>query len=216
MKKVEYYFDFLSPYSYLSWRWVRELDQRGDLDVAYFPCIMGAVIHHYETKGPAEITPKREYLLRNCLRFASRNGIPFNLPGRLPFISLDSLRLACLAVSQKDQKRVIDLLYQTSWGEGKLIEEESVLKEALSAAGLPTEELWIASQSKVARAALKENTARAISMGAFGVPSLFVDGELFWGNDSKEDFFSYLDGKDNLDRSIYKTFLDEFNRTLAT
>ena len=78
--------------------------------------------------------------------------------------------------------------------------EPEELKAALTAAGLPAEELFEKSFSKDARAELKANIQEAINQGVFGVPSMVVESELFWGNDAIDDLISFMNNKDLLDR----------------
>ena len=86
MKDIEFYFDFLSPYSYLAWNWVRQ--NLNKYNFSFYPVPLASLIRNYETKGPAEIEPKRNYLFKHCLRYAELNRIPFHPPHQLPFNSL--------------------------------------------------------------------------------------------------------------------------------
>ena len=71
MKTIEYYFDFLSPYSYLSWQWVKENKSAlfgNGFKFSFKPVVLSSIIGHFETKGPAQIETKRNYLFKDCLR----------------------------------------------------------------------------------------------------------------------------------------------------
>jgi 2-hydroxychromene-2-carboxylate isomerase len=72
MKKIEFYFDFLSPYSYLAWTWVR----KQPYDFEFYPVSVASIVAHFDTKGPAQITPKRNYLFKDLLRYSKLNGVP--------------------------------------------------------------------------------------------------------------------------------------------
>ena len=72
MKIIEYYFDFLSPYSYLSWQWIKENKKKlseKKIEFSFKPVTLSSIIGYYETKGPAQIETKRNYLFKDCLRF---------------------------------------------------------------------------------------------------------------------------------------------------
>ena len=89
MKIIEYYFDFLSPYSYLSWQWVRKIRRnflRKQIEFSFKPVILSSIIGHFETKGPAQIETKRNYLFKDCLRFSKLKKIPFRTPSNCPLI----------------------------------------------------------------------------------------------------------------------------------
>ncbi len=106
--KIEFYFDFLSPYSYVAWTWVR----KQDLNFEFIPVSIPSIVAHHETKGPAQIKPKRNYLFKDLLRFTKLNNIPFTTPKNLPFNALYALRLALVSVAQGEQKRLIDSIFR--------------------------------------------------------------------------------------------------------
>jgi 2-hydroxychromene-2-carboxylate isomerase len=208
MKKVSFYFDFLSPYSYLAWNWVRE-KHTNSVEFEFIPVILGQVIHFHETKGPAEITSKREYLFKDCLRYAKVNNISFKTPKNLPFNSLYALRASIFSNAKDDQFKVIDSIYNAGWRDGKDIGDPEVLKDVLIEAGLNSDKLMEGVFDKEVRKELKMNVKKANSLNLFGLPSFIVEDELFWGNDSTKYLELYLNGEDPLN-------VDQFNEFKAT
>lgn len=205
MKKIDFYFDFLSPYSYVAWTWVRSQSY----DFNFMPVSVPSIISHFETKGPAQIRPKRNYLFKDLLRYTQLNEIPFTSPRNLPFNSLYALRLALAGVSNERQFDVIDAIFRAGWAEGLDIGNDDVLKDVFSNKNLPAEELFMKMEEKAARIELKKNIEQGIERGLFGVPTFFVDEEMFWGNDSIKYLEMYLDGSDPLDHDKYQIFLNK-------
>ncbi len=205
MPHVSYYFDFLSPYSFLSWKWFYSQYEKGLKDLAdfsFYPVTLANIIHAQETKGPAEIAPKREYLMRDCLRYCLEHGIEFN-PPILPFNSLYALRLSLKECSGDQQREVINLFFCAAWEKGLDLGNDEVVKQLLLDAGHPAEAWMEQVGDRVIRAELKKNTKMAIDAGVFGLPSFIVreresnnEGELFWGNDSTKHLVRYLKGDD--------------------
>ena len=206
MKKIEFYFDFLSPYSYLAWTWVRS----GQYEFEYYPVSMASIIAAYDTKGPAQIEPKRNYLFKDLLRSTKMNNIPFTTPKHLPFNSLYALRLSLINTAGEKQKEIIDAIFRAGWEHGKDIGSDDVLKEILKDHNLYSDELIERMESKNARQELKANVERALQREIFGVPSFVVDGEMFWGYDSTKYLEMYLNGMDPLDREMYQQFIAKF------
>ena len=204
-KKIDFYFDFLSPYSYVAWTWVRSQPY----EFEYHPISIPTVISHYETKGPAQIKPKRNYLFKDLLRFTKLHQIPFTTPLNLPFNSLYALRLSLNTVAGKLQKEVIDAIFRAGWEEGLDIGSDDVLREVLAKKNLPVNELFLKMEEKAARIQLKSNIENALSKEIFGVPTFLVDGEIFWGNDSIKYLEMFLAGSDPLDHDRYKKFLSK-------
>jgi 2-hydroxychromene-2-carboxylate isomerase len=206
MAKIEFYFDFISPYSYLAWTWVRNQPY----EFEYYPVSIASIVAHYDTKGPAQIAPKRNYLFKDLLRFSKLNGVPFTTPKNLPFNSLYALRLALTEVSGPQQKEIINAIFKAGWERGEELGSDDSLKEILIKENLYSEELFARMEDKSARAGLKANVERALEKELFGVPSFVVGDEMFWGNDSTKYLQMYLNGIDPLDREKYQQFLDKF------
>lgn len=206
MKKIEFYFDFLSPYSYVAWTWVRSQSY----DFEFIPVSMPGIIAAYDTKGPAQIEPKRNYLFKDLLRFTKLNNVPFTTPAQLPFNSLYALRLALKTSAGDQQKEIIDAIYRAGWEHGLDIGSDDVLKNVLKENNLYSDELIERMESKNARIELKANNERALQREIFGVPSFVVDGEMFWGNDSVKYLEMHLNGTDPLDKEKYEQFLKKF------
>ena len=168
---------------------------------------MGKVIKSHETKGPAEIESKRNYLFRECLRYAQVMEIPFQSPKVLPFNSMEALRIAIAS----NELEIIDLLFRCAWEEGKDLGDLEVLKETLSDEGLLED-----SSSREVRRTLKQNTQEAIEKGLFGVPTfLYFDGkeeELFWGKESIGHLKMKIEGNDPfiIVKEKYEEFLTLF------
>lgn len=206
MKKIEFYFDFLSPYSYLAWTWVRSQPY----EFEYYPVSMASIIAAYDTKGPAQIEPKRNYLFKDLLRSTKMSNIPFTTPKFLPFNSLYALRLSLINTAGEKQKEIIDAIYRAGWEHGLDIGSDDVLKTVLKNNNLYTDELIEKMESKDARQELKGNIERALQRELFGVPSFVVDGEMFWGYDSTKYLEMYLNGTDPLDKEMYQKFIAKF------
>lgn len=197
---VDFYFDFVSPYSYLAWLHARPRIAGAGVRVVPRPVLLFALLRNGGMLGPAEVPLKRAFILRDLLRYAGRHRIPFTLPDPHPFMSVTALRLALPEVAGDDQERVIDALFHAGWGEGRNLGDAGELARILERAGLDGPRLVAATQEPAVKDALRRQTDEAIARGLFGVPSFYVDGELFWGHDRVDDLCEYLAGDDPLDR----------------
>lgn len=184
MKKIDYYFDFLSPFSYFSWINTQKLRSNIDIKINLKPVVMGTIFNHWEIKGPGEIAPKRYYMLKQCFQYAALNDIPFTPPKEHPFNPLYALRLATLTCSKDKQEKIINFLWGLCWAKGAKLGDEELLIKSLNEAGFDGEQLMETTYSKEVKLELKANTKEAISNKVFGVPSFMYDNELYWGNDS--------------------------------
>ena len=212
MKELNFYFDFLSPFSYFAWI---NLQRYPELTVHYKPVALGPLLNHWGIKGPGEVEPKREFLLKQCLRYAASNKIEFTTPKTHPFNSLYALRLALKSSAGELQSEVVKTLWQAGWQKRIDMGDPDELQKVLKESGLPAEELYEKSFSKEAKVELKANIQEAISFGAFGVPSIVVGQELFWGNDALSDVLNFMNGTDKLNREKLRDLLNSTPRAAA-
>jgi 2-hydroxychromene-2-carboxylate isomerase len=189
-------FDFISPFAYLAWPRVHALGARHGRTVEPVPVLFAAALDRFGHLGPAEIPPKRTYVFKQCIRRAARAKLPFAPPPSHPFNPLLGLRVASLDFEPGVRRAVIDALFAATWGGGPGIESPAVVAELLDSIGLDGAGLVAAAGSPEIKARVRTQTDEAIAQGLFGVPTIFVDGELFWGDDSLDDLDDFLQGRD--------------------
>lgn len=202
MKKIEFYFDYLSPYSYFAW-----------LNHSHVPCVfvyrpvaMGSLFSKWDMKGPGEILPKRLYMLKNCFKYAAKNNIPFIPPVSHPFNPLYALRLSTIALGV-DQKKIIDILFKAVWQTGQDVSDLDYLENLLNKNGFNAKDLIEKTFAREVKLEIKENLKTAKDAMIFGVPTFKDESsdEIFWGNDSLDDLKSYLNDNEPLwDKELFK------------
>ena len=176
--QLTWYFDFISPFSYLHWQKVKAL--QADHDLTLVPIVFAAVLDACGQKGPAEIPGKREFTYRHVLWQARQEGVTLRFPPAHPFNPLAALRLAIAAGSTPE---AVDSVFDWIWKQGRCGDSIEALAPLLAALDVPAEAL----QADATKAALRANTDAAIAAGVYGVPTLaFEDGQLFWGNDAHD------------------------------
>ena len=185
MRAADWYFDFLSPFSYLQLVQFDRLPP--DLEITYRPVLFAGLLGHWEHKGPAEIPAKRVHTYRWCHWYAARHGIPFRMPPAHPFNPLRPLRLA---VAQGAEPALIRAVFDAIWAEGRDLSRDDEWQ------GL-TERLAIADADEAiarpeVKEALRRGTEEAAKRGVFGVPTFAIGGELFWGLDATDLVLDYL------------------------
>jgi 2-hydroxychromene-2-carboxylate isomerase len=205
MPKLVFYFDFLSPFSFFAWKRHQKL-LSGKVDITYAPVLMGKLFSQHNFPGPGEIPAKRNYELKKCFRYATKQNIEFSPPKTFPFNPLAINRCATRHASQKQQVDIIELLFNLVWSKGKILDNPDIITKELLTNNL-NPDIVERSFERPAKLELKKNINDALAAGAFGVPSFYLDQELFWGNDSLEDLINYLDGNDNWDKALYNQLL---------
>ncbi len=197
---IRFYFDYVSPYAYLAWMRVRPLAARVGQSVEPAPILFAALLDAWGQKGPAEIPPKREWLFKDVVRRAHAYGVPLVPPPAHPFNPLPAGR-ATLAVADADRERVIDALFAATWGGGGGIDGVDRVARVLADAGFDADAITRDAASADVKQRLRDLTETARREGVFGVPTMLLDGELFWGDDSLPQLEAFARGEDTIDRA---------------
>lgn len=196
MKTADWYFDFISPYGYLQAARLDELSKHANIRAR--PVLFAGLLNHHGQLGPAEIAPKRKFVFRQALWQAQRQGTPMQLPPAHPFKPLPPLRLAIAMGSDTES---IKTIFDFIWRDGNDIDNPDSFKQLAGTLGLENAEARLADPD--VKQILRENTEEAIARGVFGVPTLIVDDEIFWGNDSADQFLDYLSDAASMKRNIF-------------
>lgn len=183
-RTVEFYFDFGSPTAYLAYRRLRQLAQAYGLTIEYRPMLLGGVFKATGNTSPVTIPAKGEYMLKHDLpRFARRYGVPLNFNPHFPINTLNLMRGAIAATRLGCLEAYADAVYDAVWVGEKNMGDPEVVTATLTAAGLDAGALLALSQEPDVKAELVNATEEAVARGVFGAPTLFMDGEMYFGQD---------------------------------
>ncbi len=195
MGELDFYFDFISPYAYLAWKRAPVVLS---VKLRPRPVLLGVLLTHFGQLGPAEIPPKRVFTIRDTMRRAADAKIELRWPLRHPFRSLAAIRVATAAVHE-ERVPVVDAIFEAVWARGEDVEDLEVVRAALEKASLPVD-LIDRSKAKEISFTLRKETDEAIARGVFGVPTIFIGDEGFFGDDQLERVERCRKGSDPLDR----------------
>ena len=175
--KITWIFDVISPFAYLSFKQLPQLPER--VEVEYVPVLFAGLLNHFGQKGPAEIDSKRRFTYRFALWRARKMGIAMRMPPNHPFNPIMALRLSIAAGCTRP---AIGQIFDAVFLEGKDPADSKVIAELANALGVA--DPATALQAPAIKQALRDNTDRAIAKGVFGVPTIVIDDEIFWGHDA--------------------------------
>jgi 2-hydroxychromene-2-carboxylate isomerase len=196
MKTVDWYFDFVSPFAYLQSRLLHRFEGKAALRPV--PVLFAGLLNHWKTVGPAELPAKRLFTYRHCQWLAERIAVPFRMPPKHPFSPLRPLRLA---IALGCDRVAIDRIFRAIWVESRNLEdpdEWAAFSEEIGGADLDQ-----AIASEETKGLLRSNTEAAIARGVWGVPTLVVDGQLFWGFDATDFALACVEDGALLSRGEY-------------
>jgi len=185
-RQVDFYFDVVSPYSYLAFGRVEHICREAGAELVLRPMLLGAVHNAVGITAPIEVRSKASYQLRDIQRWAEYYGLPMRFPEPFPFRTLKTMRAAMTGEDLEPFVREAFALYWEEGGAPKGLEEadeDGPVREVARRIGRDPEEVLEKAASGEAKEALKGATAEALERGVFGAPAFFVGDEMFWGND---------------------------------
>ncbi|MBT9558943.1 MAG: 2-hydroxychromene-2-carboxylate isomerase [Myxococcales bacterium] len=193
---IYFFFDFLSPYAYLAWHSVHDVAARVGRDIEPIPVLLAALLDAHGQKGPAEIPAKRAYVFKDALRTAHGLDLPFVPPPAHPYNPLLALRVATIGLPTRLRRDVMNALFHAAWGNGQGLDGEAAVAKALEPTGLDADVLIAEAKTPAIKEQLRADTATAVQLGVFGVPTFLAGREVFWGHDSLGHLSHYLAGAD--------------------
>jgi 2-hydroxychromene-2-carboxylate isomerase len=183
---IEFYFDFSSPYAYLASERIEALAARHGREVKFKPILLGAV---FKATGGAPLTEgmtvKGTYSVHDFGRSARYEGIPYAMPNPFPIATVTAAR-AMLWLAREQPARAAPFMhaaFRAYFADGRDISQPAVVGEVLRECGVDAERALAGAGEQDIKDQLKAQVEGAIVRGVFGAPTIFVDGEMFWGND---------------------------------
>lgn len=204
MTSIRFYYDFISPNAYLAWTQLKALTEPFARPTELRPVLFAGLLKAHNRFGPAEIPPVRDWMFRNCVRKAAALGVPLNPPAHHPFNPLLPLRMVSAIVDPAQRFAWTDRFFRAVWVEAEDLSDRSAMARVCESMNRSPAEMFAAADSPEAKSQLRRETEEAIAAGVFGVPSLAIDGEIFWGYDDFPQAAQQLQGIDPLDEAAAK------------
>jgi 2-hydroxychromene-2-carboxylate isomerase len=204
MPAIRFFFDYESPNAYLAWTQLPKLASRYGYTVEPIPVLYAALLDAHGQLGPGEQPSKGRWMSKNMLRKAGLLGVPLNAPAFLPFNPLIALRVSLLPMESHQRLELIDALLAAVWVRRLHVGEPAVVESVANELGLPGAALVAQAQTPQIKAQLRAQTEEAIAAGVFGVPSMMVGDELFWGYDDFPYLELFLSGKDPVNAQAWQ------------
>jgi 2-hydroxychromene-2-carboxylate isomerase len=183
--KLIWVFDVISPFAYLALKQLPALPK--GVEIEFVPILFAGLLNHHGQIGNAEIVPKRRFTYRFSLWRAQKMGIPMRYPPAHPFNPLAALRLILAA---GNTHHAIERVFDAVFKEGTDVADPAVI--AALATELGVKDAATALAAPELKQKLRDNTNWAIERGVFGVPTLLIGDEAFWGHDAFDMTLDYL------------------------
>lgn len=187
-KTLEFILDFGSPNAYLAMKVLPALIERTDATLVITPCLLGGIFKATGNKPPmlqyAEAPAKMAYEHLEMQRFIAAHGLnKFKMNPHFPVNTVMLMRGAVVAADEGILPAYVDAMLAAMWEDGLKMDDAEVFASTLSARGFDGAAILARTQEPAIKAALIANTEGAVARGVFGIPTFFVDSEMFFGKD---------------------------------
>ena len=182
-KKVEFLFDVGSPTTYLAYTQLPAIANSAEAEILWTPILLGGLFKATGNQSPAFLAPKAEWMKADLPRFAKRYGVPYKSNKYFPVNTLSLMRGAVASIDDGVLDEYLAAIFPAMWVHSKNLANIDVVRDVLETGGLAVERLLEQIGDPDVKDKLKANTENAAARGAFGAPTFFVDGEMFFGQD---------------------------------
>jgi 2-hydroxychromene-2-carboxylate isomerase len=186
-KKLEFFYDCSSPWTYLAFSKIEEVALRHDAELIWRPILVGGLFNTVNPsvyEGRAKPVPvKAKYYVKDLRDWAQFYGLKIGNPTVFPVNSVKAMRGAFVANEHRIIAQYSRRVFESYWGDDRDISQDEVLREIVREVGLDVKEFFTKITSDEYKAKLRENTEELIARGGFGSPTIFVEGSMFFGND---------------------------------
>ena len=182
-KTVIFCFDFGSPYSYMAYKHLNVIEDKGAL-IEMKPVLVGAIHKATGNQSPVMIKNKGDYMLKDLNRWSKKLNVPLKMNPYFPIITIPHMRGALLAQQQNILKEYMDTMFKAIWVDSLNLNDQEVLTQVAVDSGFEANSFSEGIMSEEIKENLKINTQFAIDNGSFGVPTFYYDNQIYWGIDS--------------------------------
>ena len=131
IKPFDFYFDFVSPYSFLAHKQIRKIEKKEGIKIRYKPILVGGLHNLHGIKAPAFIPAKAKHMIRDCKLIAAKNGVKFKFNSYFPIRSLNLMRGVFVAEEDNIKSYYIDSIFNTIWQDGLNMNDQVIIEKVL-------------------------------------------------------------------------------------
>jgi len=181
-KNLDFYFDFISPYSYLAFKRLNLLNIGNKINIIYKPILLGGLHNLGKITPPAFNERKLKNMKNDCELVASKNNIEFKWNLKFPINSLYLMR-GYLVVDKNLKKKFFENCFDAYWKHNLDISDEEIVNNIIKKLGLDKKKFLDDIEKNDIKEMLKNLTSNAFENNIFGAPTFVVNNKIFWGQD---------------------------------
>ena len=172
IKPFDFYFDFVSPYSFLAHKEIRKIENKASIKIKYRPILLGGLHNLHGIKAPAFI-PKAKHMIRDCKLIAERNNVKFKFNSYFPIRTLNLMRGVFVAEEDNMKSYYINSIFDSIWQDGLNMNDENIIQKVLKNLSINPKTFALRSSSSSIKDALKKRLVMPMKWGFLVLQHLY-------------------------------------------
>ena len=185
-KTIDFYFDFISPYAFISFQQIKSLKFKQEFKFRLKPVLLGGLHNLHKITAPAFIPAKAKFMIRDCKMVSEKCKISFKFNSYFPIKTVDLMRGVLIAEEDGIANNYIDKIFETMWVSGLNLNDQQVVDKTLKNLEINPKTFSLRLSSQNIKDELKKRTQEAYEKCVFGAPTFLVNNKIFWGQDRLE------------------------------
>jgi len=185
-KPIDFYFDFVSPYTFISFQQIKTLKFKQDFKFRLKPILLGGLHNLHKITAPAFIPAKAKFMIRDCKMVSEKCKISFKFNSYFPIKTVDLMRGVLIAEEDGIANNYVDKIFEAMWVSGFNLNDQKVIDKTLKNLNINPKTFLLRLSNQNIKDELKKKTQEAYEKGVFGAPTFLVNNKIFWGQDRLE------------------------------
>ena len=185
-KTIDFYFDFVSPYTFISFQQIKSLKFNKDFKFRLKPILLGGLHNLHKITAPAFIPAKAKFMIRDCKMVCEKYKISFKFNSYFPIKTVNLMRGVLIAEEDGIANNYIDKIFEAMWINGINMNDQQVIDKILKNLEINPKTFSLRLSNQNLKEELKRRTQEAYTKGVFGAPTFVVNNKVFWGQDRLE------------------------------
>jgi 2-hydroxychromene-2-carboxylate isomerase len=185
-KPIDFYFDFVSPYTFISFQQIKTLKFKHDFKFSLKPILLGGLHNLNKITAPAFIPAKARFMIRDCKMVSDKYKISFKFNSYFPIKTVNLMRGVLIAEEDGIASQYIDKIFEALWVSGLNLNDQAIIDKVLKNLDINPKTFALRLSNQNVKDELKKRTQAAFENGIFGAPTFYVNKKVFWGQDRLE------------------------------
>ena len=185
-KPIDFYFDFVSPYTFISFQQIKSIKFKQDFKFRLKPVLLGGLHNLHKITAPAFIPAKAKFMIRDCKMVSEKFKINFKFNSYFPIKTVELMRGVLVAEEDEVVNSYVDKIFEAMWVSGLNLNDQQVIDKTLKNLDINPKTFFLRLSNQNVKDELRKRTQEAYEKGVFGAPTFLVNNKIFWGQDRLE------------------------------